>query len=120
MNNFLPSLSPDAIDLSLCAMVVGDSDHNQAEATGISEKQDTTIIHYHRQASDNDEFLSWYGKLKKTFRLVRTFDSALRKWKEILLEDLPSSLDLAAISNFCTRGKFLFLKSRPQDGLRIV
>ena len=65
MNNFLPSLSPDAIDLSLCAMVVGDSDHNQAEATGISEKKGTTIIHYHRQASDNDEFLSWYGKLKK-------------------------------------------------------
>ena len=65
MNNFLPSLSPDAIDLSLCAMVVGDSDHNQAEATGISEKKGTTIIHYHRQASDNDEFLSWYGKFKK-------------------------------------------------------
>ena len=33
-----------------------------------------------------------------------------------MLEDLPSSLDLAAISNFCTRGKFLFLKSRPEDG----
>ena len=73
MNNFLPSLSPDAIDLSLCTMVVGDSAHNQAEDTGMTEKQDTTIIHYHRQASDNDEFLSWYGKFKKSISFSLNF-----------------------------------------------
>ena len=46
MNNFLPSLSPDAIDLSLCAMVVGDSDHNQAEDTGMTEKQDQGVTSF--------------------------------------------------------------------------
>ena len=62
MNNLRPSLSPNAIDLSLCAMTVGDSAHNQAEATGITEKKGVTIIHYHSQESDNNKFLSWYGK----------------------------------------------------------
>ena len=43
-------------------MTVGDSAHNQAEATGITEKNGVTIIHYHSQESDNNKFLSWYGK----------------------------------------------------------
>ena len=126
MSNFRPFLSPDAIDLSLCAMTVGDSAHNQAKANGITEKKDITIIHYYPEENENDKFLFWYGKSLNIFtksnveHYLIQFDLALRKWKEILLGDLPSSLDLTAISNFCTRGKFLFLKSRPQEGLRII
>ena len=61
MNNF-ECFSPDAIDLSLCATTVSESDHNQAEAGGISEQMRISIIHYHRQENDNDKFLNWYGE----------------------------------------------------------
>ena len=54
--------SPDAIDLSLCATTVSESEHNQAEADGISEQMRISIIHYHRQENDNDKFLNWYGE----------------------------------------------------------
>ena len=48
-------------------MNVEDSVHNQAEASGITEKNGVTIIHYHSQDSDNDKFLPWYGKYKIIF-----------------------------------------------------
>ena len=54
--------SPDAIDLSLCATTVSESEHNQAEADGISEQMRISIIHYHRQENDNDKFLNWFGE----------------------------------------------------------
>ena len=109
-------------------MNVEDSAHNQAEASGTTEKNGISILHYHPQENETDKFISWYGmcfNLRHTINSIKTPSfkihySALRKWKEILLTDSPSSLDLAAISNFCTREKLLFLKSRPQEALRMI
>ena len=56
-------LSPDAIDLTLCQLTVGESEHNQAEDTGFSEQDDVTIIHYHQQANEENKFLYWHGRL---------------------------------------------------------
>ena len=59
-------LSPDAIDLTLCQLTVGESEHIQAEDTGFSEQGDYTIIHYHHQGNEENKYLYWHGRLSFT------------------------------------------------------
>ena len=66
-------LSPNAIDLTLCQLTVGEAEHNQAEDTGFSEQGDVAIIHYHKQQNYNDKFLFWHGKLYFILEAVKVY-----------------------------------------------